>query len=51
MALLFHERVTGVEPALNAWKALVLPLNYTHIVLGNVMASESPYRAVTIQMR
>ena len=23
------ERVTGIEPASRAWKALVLPLNYT----------------------
>lgn len=25
------ERVTGIEPALKAWEALVLPLNYTRI--------------------
>lgn len=25
----FLERVTGIEPALSAWKAGVLPLNYT----------------------
>ena len=25
----FLERVTGIEPALKAWKALVLPLNHT----------------------
>ena len=25
------ERVTGIEPALSAWKAGVLPLNYTRI--------------------
>ena len=23
------ERVTGIEPALKAWEALILPLNYT----------------------
>ena len=23
------EQVAGIEPALNAWEALVLPLNYT----------------------
>ena len=27
------ERVTGIEPALKAWDALVLPLNYTRIAL------------------
>ena len=27
------ERVTGIEPALKAWEALVLPLNYTRIGL------------------
>jgi hypothetical protein len=25
----FMERVTGIEPALSAWEADVLPLNYT----------------------
>ena len=25
------ERVTGIEPALEAWKASVLPLNHTRI--------------------
>lgn len=27
------ERVTGIEPALKAWEALALPLNYTRIAL------------------
>ncbi len=26
------ERVTGIEPALSAWEAEVLPLNYTRAV-------------------
>jgi hypothetical protein len=26
------ERVTGIEPALSAWEADVLPLNYTRTV-------------------
>ena len=26
--LLFMERATGIEPALEAWEASVLPLNY-----------------------
>ena len=26
------ERVTGIEPALSAWEADVLPLNYTRVV-------------------
>ena len=30
LAAAFHgERVTGIEPALSAWEADVLPLNYT----------------------
>ena len=33
--LLLHlERVTGVEPASSAWKAEVLPLNHTRVVVG-----------------
>jgi hypothetical protein len=26
------ERVTGIEPALSAWEADVLPLNYTRAI-------------------
>jgi hypothetical protein len=26
------ERVTGIEPALLAWEANVLPLNYTRVI-------------------
>jgi hypothetical protein len=29
----FVERVTGIEPALSAWEADVLPLNYTRVHL------------------
>ena len=28
------ERVTGIEPALKAWEALILPLNYTRFTRG-----------------
>ena len=28
------ERVTGIEPALSAWEAEVLPLNYTRAVIA-----------------
>ena len=28
------ERVKGIEPSLSAWKAEVLPLNYTRINIG-----------------
>ena len=28
------ERVTGIEPALSAWEADVLPLNYTRTAAG-----------------
>ena len=31
----FLERVTGIEPALSAWKAGVLPLNYTRKSRGD----------------
>gem|GEM_PF-2785440 len=30
----FVERVTGIEPALSAWEAEVLPLNYTRVAAG-----------------
>ena len=32
-ALSSLERVTGIEPALSAWEADVLPLNYTRVLL------------------
>ena len=39
----FVERVTGIEPALSAWEADVLPLNYTRGVTGRLR--EQPGRA------
>lgn len=30
---LFYERVMGIEPTWIAWKAIVLPLNYTRLKL------------------
>src|SRR5262249_14172738 len=36
------ERVTGIEPALSAWEADVLPLNYTRAALGPNRASARP---------
>ena len=30
------ERVKGIEPSSSAWKAEVLPLNYTRIVVVNL---------------
>src|SRR6202050_1718460 len=37
------ERVTGIEPALSAWEADVLPLNYTRVhVQGLVGTAEEP---------
>ena len=33
-APLYLERVMGIEPTLEAWKATVLPLNYTRNSLG-----------------
>ena len=32
------ERVTGIEPALSAWEADVLPLNYTRAHLSRLAA-------------
>jgi hypothetical protein len=41
LAALFHmERVTGIEPALSAWEADVLPLNYTR---GRCTASRAVF--------
>lgn len=37
------ERVMGIEPTLSAWKAEVLPLNYTRMVEG---AGFEPAKAV-----
>jgi hypothetical protein len=31
----FNERVMGIEPTLSAWKAEVLPLNYTRLLMGS----------------
>jgi hypothetical protein len=31
VSVAFMERVTGIEPALSAWEAEVLPLNYTRV--------------------
>jgi hypothetical protein len=38
------ERVTGVEPAYSAWKADVLPLNYTRERPDRSGAGRSPSR-------
>ncbi len=32
------ERVTGIEPALSAWEADVLPLNYTRVGCPSLLA-------------
>ena len=37
------ERVTGIEPALSAWEADVLPLNYTRVI-GNSPPTGPLYR-------
>ncbi len=36
------ERVMGIEPTLSAWKADVLPLNYTRMKFG-VMVEEAGF--------
>jgi hypothetical protein len=44
------ERVTGIEPALSAWEADVLPLNYTRAHLqSSVVATTEPACAVFAQ--
>ena len=44
------ERVTGIEPALSAWEADVLPLNYTRAHLRlSVLAATEPACAVFAQ--
>ena len=42
------ERVTGIEPALSAWEADVLPLNYTRaqLQLSDVAVTEPGLRCV-----
>ena len=35
------ERVTGIEPALSAWEADVLPLNYTRAALLGALGEHS----------
>ena len=36
------ERVTGIEPALSAWEADVLPLNYTRVLKFQQDESSGP---------
>jgi len=36
------ERVMGIEPTLSAWKAEVLPLNYTRIIALNTAHQQCP---------
>ena len=37
-ASLSMERVKGIEPSCEAWKASVLPLNYTRVQLAHILA-------------
>jgi hypothetical protein len=41
-ALPLLERVTGIEPALSAWEADVLPLNYTRVHRHCLVATVGP---------
>ena len=34
----FRERATGIEPALSAWEADVLPLNYARAIDGSAVS-------------
>jgi hypothetical protein len=44
------ERVTGIEPALSAWEADVLPLNYTRVHVQRLVGpAEEPSCAVFAQ--
>ncbi len=36
--MLFLERVMGIEPTLSAWKAEVLPLNYSRGCLADTIS-------------
>ena len=41
------ERVTGIEPALSAWKAEVLPLNHTRDLQRKLLYRKLPHRGET----
>ena len=41
------ERVTGIEPALSAWKAEVLPLNHTRDLQRYLLYRKLPHRGET----
>jgi hypothetical protein len=41
------ERVMGIEPTSAAWKAEVLPLNYTRLVCENYLASCRTFPALS----
>lgn len=38
------ERVMGIEPTLTAWKAAVLPLNYTRLMVPKAGLEPARYR-------
>jgi hypothetical protein len=40
------ERVMGIEPTLSAWKAEVLPLNYTRMMGANKSGDKGHYTAI-----
>src|SRR5690554_7960319 len=44
-SLLILERVAGIEPAQPAWKAGVLPLNYTRALQQNLLLASQPDRS------
>jgi hypothetical protein len=43
------ERVMGIEPTTSAWKAEVLPLNYTRIIMGRLVGIEPTNVGATIR--
>src|SRR3954463_4593933 len=42
--IFYMERVKGIEPSTTAWKAVVLPLNYTRIYEIKIRVKLSRYR-------
>ena len=43
------ERVIGIEPTTSAWKAEVIPFNYTRLTMGRLMGIEPTNVGTTIR--
>ena len=44
------ERVTGIEPALKAWEALILPLNYTRETFFYISVIQNKNQAILLSI-